>query len=442
MERADPELGRVQRVDGPAAHVVALSVYRRDASADGARREVVVLDAKRGLRRMADRPRGDDADAFVRRLRKLLVGSRVHAEARQDGPGVRLVARRGDLDAVLRIEAGAAVLRDRESGRPLAARRRLATRPPEQAIWAPFLPPFAEAPDEAEVAIPSELGRALRRARKRLARKARAIEDDAARAAEAPSLRHEAELVTAHLGRYEKGAETLEVVDWALAPPGPRTLRIDAARGPRAHAEALFKRARRYERGAELAKARSAETRAALAEVDTLLVRLAATPSAVDLETLEREASAAGWWRAPGSTEARRRGANEARKPYRTFRAHDGGLVLVGRSAGDNDELTLRVARPHDLWLHARSVRGAHVVVPLGRREACPPERLIDAATLAAHFSEAAGESLVEVQHTPRRHVHKRRGLPQGAVHVNREKVLVLRYERERARDLVARELR
>ena len=46
--------------------------------------------------------------------------------------------------------------------------------------------------------------------------------------------------------------------------------------------------------------------------------------------------------------------------------------ILVGRGAADNDALTLHVGRPHDLWLHARGVTGAHVIVPLRRDEPCP----------------------------------------------------------------------
>ncbi|MEO0326940.1 MAG: hypothetical protein AAF447_28625, partial [Myxococcota bacterium] len=118
------DLGRVQRVDGPKPHLVALSVYRRPPGAESGLREVVVFDARGGLRRSDERPRGDDADGFVRRLRKLLVGSRIRAEARDEGPGLRLLARRGDLDAVLLAEGGVPVLRDRRTGKTLAARQR------------------------------------------------------------------------------------------------------------------------------------------------------------------------------------------------------------------------------------------------------------------------------------------------------------------------------
>ncbi len=441
--KAETDLGRVQRVDGPTPHIVALSVYRRDPTADAGLREVLVLDARRGIRRVRERPRGQDADGFVRRLRKLLVGARVHAEARDEGPGVRLVLRRGDLDAVLLAEGGMPVLRERSSGKPLAGRQRLATRAPAAEPWTPFVPPLDEAPTPASTAPAGELLRALRSARKRLVRKERAIAADAARAEEAPALRHEAELITAHMSRYVAGAETLEVLDWGASPPAPRTLIIDASRGAKKHAERLFKRARRYARGAEIAASRRADTQAELRDLDALLERLDRAFEPEERQVIEAHASARGWCPATPGHGARRGGSRESsRRSYRAFRASDGGLVLVGRSAAGNDELTLRVARPHDLWLHARSVRGAHVVVPLGRGEICPPERLIDAATLAAHFSEAAGESTVEVQHTPRRHVHKRKGHPPGAVHVSREKVLVLRREKERARARIARELR
>jgi predicted ribosome quality control (RQC) complex YloA/Tae2 family protein len=114
----------------------------------------------------------------------------------------------------------------------------------------------------------------------------------------------------------------------------------------------------------------------------------------------------------------------------------------VGRGASDNDALTLRHSKPSDLWLHARGYRGAHVVIPMGRGEECPSELLLDAATLAVHFSAAAGEDRVEVQHTPRRYVRKPRGAAPGAVMVDRERVLVLRHEPDRLARLLASEER
>jgi predicted ribosome quality control (RQC) complex YloA/Tae2 family protein len=225
---------------------------------------------------------------------------------------------------------------------------------------------------------------------------------------------------------------------------------LDPAKGAREQLESVFRRARRLRRGAEVARTRLEETRAALQALGELKVR---AREAVALGTAEealraleglsleakRRAPLDFKLAEPEPTRGERRGEGE-RCPYRTFLGARDRRILVGRGAQDNDVLTTRIARPQDLWLHAKGCPGAHVVVPLDRGEACPPELLLDAAHLAAHFSEARGSSPVEVQHTPRRHVRKPKGAPPGAVHLGREKVLVLRLEPQRLSQLLTTE--
>jgi predicted ribosome quality control (RQC) complex YloA/Tae2 family protein len=81
------------------------------------------------------------------------------------------------------------------------------------------------------------------------------------------------------------------------------------------------------------------------------------------------------------------------------------------------------------------------VVVSLDRGAGCPSDVLIDAAHLAAHFSDARDEDLVEVEYTSRRYVRKPRGSEPGLVVVTREKVLVLRRSEIVLRRLLDREL-
>ncbi|MEZ4250829.1 MAG: hypothetical protein R3B99_21600 [Polyangiales bacterium] len=76
---------------------------------------------------------------------------------------------------------------------------------------------------------------------------------------------------------------------------------------------------------------------------------------------------------------------------------------------------------------------------PKGRRAR---RSLLDAALLAAHFSEAHADERVEIQHADRRHVHKRRGSALGAVTVTNDKTLLLRADAERLRWLLARALK
>jgi predicted ribosome quality control (RQC) complex YloA/Tae2 family protein len=104
----------------------------------------------------------------------------------------------------------------------------------------------------------------------------------------------------------------------------------------------------------------------------------------------------------------------------------DGIPILVGRSARQNDAITFGQARPGDLWLHARNVPGAHVIVR-GEGRSVPERTVAEAARLAAQHSKARHDTAVDVIVTERRHVRRIPGAPPGLVTVSGERVLRVR---------------
>ena len=92
----------------------------------------------------------------------------------------------------------------------------------------------------------------------------------------------------------------------------------------------------------------------------------------------------------------------------------------VGRGARDNDHLTFRVARPHDLWLHSADYPGSHVVIrnPVRGRD-IPHRTIIEAAQLAAHFSHARANAKVDVHYTQRKFLSKPKGAAPGLVRMS-----------------------
>ena len=120
--------------------------------------------------------------------------------------------------------------------------------------------------------------------------------------------------------------------------------------------------------------------------------------------------------------EGQKKRATVRAKPYREFESFDGHPILVGKSAKDNDALTLKVAKPDDLWLHARGTPGSHVVVRLDKGVQVPHETLRDAAALALWYSDLRKSGKGEVIYTYRKFVKKGKGLKPGAVMVEREK--------------------
>jgi predicted ribosome quality control (RQC) complex YloA/Tae2 family protein len=109
------------------------------------------------------------------------------------------------------------------------------------------------------------------------------------------------------------------------------------------------------------------------------------------------------------------------------FVAPDGAVILVGRTAVDNDILTFKLASPNDFWLHVAGTSGSHVVVrnPDGLAR-LPRDTLRFAASLAAGYSKARQGGRVAVHVAQVSEVHKPRGAPAGQVTLSRfESVLV-----------------
>lgn len=104
-----------------------------------------------------------------------------------------------------------------------------------------------------------------------------------------------------------------------------------------------------------------------------------------------------------------------------------GWLVLAGRTDAANDYLSLKLARPDDLWFHIRGMPGSHVVlrVPDGTTPDRPTREM--AAAIAAYHSKARAAGTVAVSCTEARHVSKPSGAKPGTVAIRKETILKVR---------------
>ena len=100
--------------------------------------------------------------------------------------------------------------------------------------------------------------------------------------------------------------------------------------------------------------------------------------------------------------------------------------IWVGKDAASNDELTLKYAHKEDLWLHAKDVAGAHVIIKFQAGKKFPKDVVERAAELAAYNSKRKNDTLCPVAFTPKKFVRKRKGDPPGAVVVEREEVMMV----------------
>ena len=129
----------------------------------------------------------------------------------------------------------------------------------------------------------------------------------------------------------------------------------------------------------------------------------------------------------PPRAKGSKRSPAEKGRALRRYRSSDGYEVIVGRGARENDELTFRVARSYDAWMHAADYPGSHVVVRArGKEDAIPHRTLVEAARLAAHFSQARKDAKVAVNYTQRKFVSKPRGAAPGLVYLSSFRTLLV----------------
>jgi predicted ribosome quality control (RQC) complex YloA/Tae2 family protein len=110
----------------------------------------------------------------------------------------------------------------------------------------------------------------------------------------------------------------------------------------------------------------------------------------------------------------------------RRFVSSDGIEILVGKKASDNDFLTFRVARSLDLWMHAADYPGSHVVVRSHGRKEIPNQTVLEAAQLAAFYSDAREQPKAAVHYTPKKFVNKPRKAAPGLVRLASFKTILV----------------
>jgi predicted ribosome quality control (RQC) complex YloA/Tae2 family protein len=110
----------------------------------------------------------------------------------------------------------------------------------------------------------------------------------------------------------------------------------------------------------------------------------------------------------------------------RRYLSTDGYEILVGRAASDNDNLTFRIAKPNDLWMHTGDYPGSHVVVRNPTRKEIPHRTIIEAAQLAGRFSQASDDTKVVVHYTERKFLSKPKGAAPGLVRLSRFKSITV----------------
>ena len=224
-------------------------------------------------------------------------------------------------------------------------------------------------------------------------------------------------LLLAHLYQVNKGDKQTVLTDWE---GNEIAIKLDEKRTPAENAERYFKKARGARKESQHSAIRAKKLRKKLEYVQGATKRLQSVEGLSDLDLIERDY---------GDLFVKKGKPKEVQTEdrYRRFVVDGGLVVFAGKNAANNDELTLRFARPNDIWLHARGSSGSHVVLRWNNPKGRPPKRALEeAAMIAAYYSGAKHSNLVPVAWTRKKYVRKPKGGAPGAVIMNREEVVMV----------------
>lgn len=283
------------------------------------------------------------------------------------------------------------------------------------------------------------VARALQTQRERCLRKAELLERDLEETQEAERLRLEGEILLAYGQQMKPGQTSLTIENPFVESkmPEPITITLDPHLSAVENANRRFARYHKLRRAGQQIPEQIERNQAELAQIDQFLTDLFLAETPAEVAQVRAEVVAAGYLRGNpvwqnGRQHAGRGGKgakaqksskrDPAGEPLR-LQSPDGFVVLVGKNSRQNEEVTFREASGNDLWLHARGVPGAHVIIKSGGR-LVPRRTLEEAARLAAYYSQARGNTSVPVDYTQQRYVRHMKGGGPGMVIYERERTI------------------
>ena len=243
----------------------------------------------------------------------------------------------------------------------------------------------------------------------RARRKADAQTRELAAAENREPLRINAELILANQHALKRGATSYQLENY-YDENRPLTISANPALSPAENAQRYYKKHGKAKKAAQLLNDLITQAQAEAEYLDSVADLLQRATSLADVDAIRAELEQQGYLKIKREKGKAKQPKTLAPVEYRT----GGGLrVLAGRNNMQNDHLTFKLARGHDLWLHVKDYPGSHVILFTQGQQ--PSEQCItQAAEIAAWHSKARGRAAVSF--TPVKAVKKFPGAAPGQV--------------------------
>lgn len=215
-------------------------------------------------------------------------------------------------------------------------------------------------------------------------------------------LRLKGELLTANIYSIKKGMTTVELPNYYSENQELVAIELDSNKTPSENAQKYYKAYNKAKRTFEALKDQIKSNDEELAYLESVLTSVNNCTDEQDVKEIRRELREEGYVKKVKNQKDK---SKKHSVPLH-FISQDGFDIYVGKNNIQNDELTLKFARPRDIWMHTKNIPGSHVII-VANGHTIPDTTLNEGAMLSAFYSKAKNSSKVPVDYTEKKNVKK-----------------------------------
>src|SRR2546429_1082245 len=296
---------------------------------------------------------------------------------------------------------------------------------------------------DAMESVRNPLRKVLQTQFERCKRKSALLQQELSVSEDASRYRLQAELLLAYQHEVKLGQSSVVLQNFFEdeAHPLEVTIPLDPRFDAVGNANRLFHKYHKLRRALALVPGQMEKNATEQAMIEQLLADLMLADTPAEVALVKAEVQSAGYIRGAKTSKSAMTGARKQSHKFKGGKQHktkpvpsgggvplhiqsrDGFTILIGKNSRQNEEVTFHQASANDIWLHARGVPGAHVIIKAAGREV-PRSTIEQAASLAAWYSQARGSTSVPVDYTLQHHIRHMKGGGPGMVIYERERTV------------------
>ncbi len=242
------------------------------------------------------------------------------------------------------------------------------------------------------------------------------------------------ELITSNIYQIPDNAESVSLLNYYELDNPMITIALDPTKTPAQNAQSYYKKYNKAKRTEEKQSRLMKETQQEIDYLESINQNLSMCNNENDIMEIREELTQEGYLKDLSKKKKNKGQQTASTKPHH-FLSSDGFEIFVGKNNIQNDQLTLKIALPSDLWLHTKTIPGSHVIVKAGG-QSVPEATLLEAANLAAYYSKARLSTSVPVDYCPRKNVKKPNGAKPGMVIYEHYKTLYVTPSEEKVLEM------